>query len=247
MFLFIFTLVASLVTTEDLATIEALPVDSETLVVFDIDLVLTESAHPHFKHSAIKQHSKLVREVFSHLTGEEQARFLAYVATQESTELVEGSAPDTVASVHDRGGRAIVCTAMLAEGEAGRLRCDDLASHGFVFTDPGEVTLDHLTFAGVPCLLSEGLLFANSLPKGEVLHALLSRLDWRPTRVIMVDDKLENLTSVQEWFDDIDVIGVHYLRARNAEGAPIDLTAFEATWRALAARVAHPTALAEAN
>ncbi len=91
-----------------------------------------------------------------------------------------------------------------------------------------------LTFDDLPATQSgnpefyEGILFGANNPKGVVLTAFLNKIDFKPTKIIVVDDKEKYLLSIQGELakQSIPFQGFLYTGAEK-ESAPVDLAVIE--------------------
>ncbi len=65
---------------------------------------------------------------------------------------------------------------------------------------------------GKPALYIDGIIFVGNHDKGEVLAHWLSQINYTPTKVIFIDDKLKNVTSVEKAMraKHIPFIGIRY-------------------------------------
>lgn len=68
---------------------------------------------------------------------------------------------------------------------------------GIIFdkTNPQECPIKYGT--GKPALYLGGIIFTGNYSKGEVVAAWLKQIDYRPTKIIFIDDKLKNVESVE--------------------------------------------------
>ena len=58
----------------------------------------------------------------------------------------------------------------------------------------------------------EGVLFCGNHNKGAILNVFLAAIHYQPEQIILVDDKLYNLTAVAKLVaPEIDFVGLHYL------------------------------------
>jgi hypothetical protein len=64
-------------------------------------------------------------------------------------------------------------------------------------------------------LYKQGILFCLQPNKGKVLITFLERINWEPLKVVFIDDKIDNLQSVQEELKvkNIEFVGLHYTGA----------------------------------
>ncbi|MDR0595268.1 MAG: DUF2608 domain-containing protein [Puniceicoccales bacterium] len=61
----------------------------------------------------------------------------------------------------------------------------------------------------------EGIVCTGSISKSESLEAFLDYVQFRPTRIIFIDDNKDNLADVSHWAKskNIDFVGIHYREA----------------------------------
>lgn len=76
-----------------------------------------------------------------------------------------------------------------------------------------------------PSLFKGGILFASALPKGEVLKAFFSYFQFKPTKIIFVDDKRRHVESVEKAAKDLHVQfkGIEYSAVYDVEKKPLDM------------------------
>jgi len=85
----------------------------------------------------------------------------------------------------------------------------------------------------------EGILFANGTccSKGEILTAFIKKAGSYPRKIIFIDDREENLHSVEKalyQFDpSIEYLGVHYLGAKQYPSPVVTEEEFIAKWKQL--------------
>lgn len=66
----------------------------------------------------------------------------------------------------------------------------------------------------IPCIYMDGVIFSGNNDKGLVLIELLNTIDFKPTRIIFLDDKLKNITAVEYAAQKcgIEFVGIRYGR-----------------------------------
>lgn len=66
----------------------------------------------------------------------------------------------------------------------------------------------------IPCIYMNGVIFSGNNDKGLVLLELLSSIDFKPTKIIFLDDKLKNIVTVEYAAQkcDIEFVGIRYGR-----------------------------------
>jgi hypothetical protein len=93
-------------------------------------------------------------------------------------------------------------------------RLNQLREQGIDFSSgfPDLLLLSFRVAKGEASLFKEGVLFANKEAKGPVLAAFLEQIDWKPKKILFLDDKLDYLQSVEEALQSkgIEFIGYHY-------------------------------------
>ncbi len=211
------------------------PLNEDTLLMFDVDytLIVGCDAIWHLKGREVRY--KVRAEIFENPAlllferypeGYLHGRMIEALETHSM--LVDPASPQLIRDLQKRGVPVIAFTASsggpLGEIESmADLRCEQLRAFGFFF----ETTfpeLDSIEFSkqpgkAFPPLFHHGVLFASNHTKGEVLPHLLSQLSWHPRKVVMVDDRLEQLQSIEKALEStgIEFIGLHY---RAAEELP---------------------------
>jgi Protein of unknown function (DUF2608) len=66
----------------------------------------------------------------------------------------------------------------------------------------------------------EGILFSALYPKGDVLKVFIQLLNWKPRKILFMDDKMHFLKSVEQAAQElgIDFVGLYYTASYNAPG-----------------------------
>lgn len=73
-------------------------------------------------------------------------------------------------------------------------------------------------------LFKEGVIFASNVPKGKALKAFLAYAQFKPNKIIFVDDKQKNLSSVEEVAAEIGISfeGLEYTAALENSEPPLN-------------------------
>jgi hypothetical protein len=73
-----------------------------------------------------------------------------------------------------------------------------------------------------PPLFKSGILFSSTHPKGDILRQFLDAIRWYPSHVVLIDDRIESLESVESALNAMRIpfTGYHYLAV---EKLPINL------------------------
>lgn len=146
-------------------------VGPETLVVFDVDNVLTIPNHPAFQIPNWMKHRELIRHYYGGLTENEKEALSNLMVTQNALQLIELSVPDLISNLSSRGVPVIALTGLWSGGDLSRQRWGMLHSLGIEFKGKeswGEMAL----FDQFPCynssypLYFKGILFTNGQAVG---------------------------------------------------------------------------------
>jgi hypothetical protein len=230
----------------------------EILVVYDVDMTLTQPDHPATYYPVIKKYTHALKDIFKALTPAQ--RDVALTLTSRLPQrLIEKDSPKIVRNMQAKGVQVIAFTASLSGSWKDHKtktifnRRDKLQALGFNFSFPGRV-VSYMDFAkyvdGYP-MLYHGVLCANGENgdgKGKVLEAFLKQVsinkdgtkNYIPTVIVMVDDKKANLGDIQKVLatshTDIQFIGIEYQGAFDYAPQDISQAEFTKFWETLAAQ-----------
>ena len=193
-------LFANIATIEKFSQARLPKLDSNTLVVFDVDDTLTvcedallQVSNREFfkKHAHIDQSRK--GEIFSILLGQATARVL------------DPKSVEYIRFLQKSGAKVIACTAapfgkIGSIENFGQQRLEKLREFGFDFskTAPvaGEVSFS--SDGGQKMLCNQGIVFTSLEEKGPALKRFFSAIGWTPKRIVFFDDKRSFLESVEK-------------------------------------------------
>ena len=67
-------------------------------------------------------------------------------------------------------------------------------------------------------------IFTAEMSKGAVLESFLNKINWHPKQIVFIDDKIENLESVQAFCDKFGILftGYHYTKMKSVEATPLN-------------------------
>ncbi len=204
--------------------------DDHTLVIWDVDGVLLIGSDRIFHSENI--HSGLNNEYVDYmknkydLTPEQRDKFISQLISKRPVELVDKIIPNIMRDLKARHIKTIALT-QYAVGPIGDIksiedwRIDELDKLGIKF-DLAFKKLDQIELQKLPSfnghhpLFKHGILFCNRSAKGDVLGSFLdiveSITEWKPNKIIFIDDKMESLELVQVELKrrNIAFIGLHY-------------------------------------
>jgi len=193
--------------------------DEQDLVIWDVDGVLLIGKdrifHSENIYSGLNQHHvEYIADKYK-LSAEQRDKFLSQLLLQRQIELVDKALPSIMSELENRHIKTIALT-HFSTGPLGDIksladwRIDELNKLGikfdFAFTDLIQVQVGKL---------KQGILFTEHHTKGDVLGAFLDIIQWKPNKVIFIDDKMEYLESVQVELKrrNMNFIGLHYTAA----------------------------------
>ncbi|MBS0646642.1 MAG: DUF2608 domain-containing protein [Verrucomicrobia bacterium] len=222
--------------------------DCHTLAIFDLDMVLIQPSDPAFQMPMICRYSAISKRVMQSLSADKKHIFLTLMTLGSNPMLIDPDAPSYLADLQN----AKIPTIALTGNLTGQLQSIDLVpwkiSHlcqlGLDFSHlnvlQGEYVFSNLAACrGNYPLYQNGVLFTNSLEKGEVLVNFLKYTNLHIERVVFIDDREHNLKDVAAallaYNPDILYEGLHYLGAC-AYPCPTEISEqeFEKKWEDLA-------------
>lgn len=218
---------SSIITIESTSQIKAyLKTYEETLIVFDVDYVLTHPAEPcyqfpnfiRYKESAKKAHDRLTpvqRDLFSSLM----------VFDDKGAILIEEQTPKIIQELQSKHYKVIALTATLTcdlEGKnLKKARYDNLKKMGIDFSHAFP-SFANRQFKELPSSMNcfpefyNGILLTNGenkqILKGQLLKAFLKEANFNPKYIVVVDDRKINLETIIKDFENSSIIitGLHY-------------------------------------
>lgn len=226
--------------------------DSSTLALFDIDMVLVQPSNPAFQMANMKKYSALSKRVMGEVPKNKQIMFLSLMSMDSDPVLIEPHIPVFLKDIMTRGIPTMAITANLT-GSLGSTnsmehwRIDSLKHLGIDFSQhsPFSQSLvfdELLPYRENYCHYVDGILFVNGthITKGEALLAFLAKAQLIYSKVIFVDDREDNLKSVEAalktYSKEIEYVGIHYIGAQRYASTNITAEDFESEWQRLAAK-----------
>jgi hypothetical protein len=195
----------------------------DTLVLFDLDYVLFVPRDRVLRYAGEENNyrSKHFKAIFKDFQGKEiplgkdkvpMAEYLiSQILSSSKVELVSLDMPNFVNELDSKKMAVVGFTANssgkygIVQNEA-ELHLSRLSSLGYHFKDNGDLLKGEF-----PECISR-VIFTNKADKGKVLLGFLKQLNKNYKNIIFVDDRLKNLTSVQNILKDheINYLGIHY-------------------------------------
>lgn len=233
--------------------------DSNTLILFDMDYTLVMPKNPAFHRPVYKKYKDWRRELINSLTVHEKTFFSAVFITNGALSLVEQYTAQIIENLQNRCVPLIIFTSS-SVGTIGAIsrvedwRYKELSRLGidnsFSFVNKSPTQFDTLNSQrGNYPLFKNGILSTNGSnnTKGNVIKAFLELLDWKPTKVIFIDDELRNLNSVESSLSALGIpfIGLQYNGSEYVPCTEISEKTFKASWEDVIQKtklIAHHTA-----
>ncbi|CUI17407.1 putative secreted protein [Candidatus Protochlamydia naegleriophila] len=227
--------------------------DAQTLVLFDIDMVLIQPGDPAFQMANMKRFSTIAKRVMKDIPAGKRMQFLSLMMISSTPVLLDEHTPVYLEQLIRRGITVMGLTANLT-GEFGPIknmeewRIGVLNRFGIDFSKSApyksKISFNHLaSYRGYYSTYLDGVLFVNGavVSKGDALLAFLEMARFHPKKIIFIDDREENLKSVEEAIHghdlSIDFIGLHFTGAQNYPSIPVSASDFESRWEELASQV----------
>ena len=214
--------------------------DENSLVVFDVDDTLIAKKDKIIRHVTVpyKQLWLVVKYGPQVANKEKRLYVFSRILKDAPRELTDKQLPCIIKQLKKRGTKIIALT----NGESGRLgvienfsdfRLQEFEELGLNFSDSFpttkslEIQVKAPTHDGMLPLFKRGIICGNRVDKGQVLASFLCQLQWKPKRVIFIDDDKKFVTQVAVAMkqEEIDFLGLHYIKQKlEAETTTIDLT-----------------------
>lgn len=196
--------------------------DKNALVIFDVDQTLIVFQDAILRHSAGRLIQKIIHSQMNNLS-KEQAEYLASkVLLNGKVMLVDPSVKNLLAKLKQSQIHTIALTAV-QPGSFGAIpslvdwRINQLNELGIHFSDPNDNFREYSQFKhqGNSPILKKGILFSGKYPKGRVLKAYLDNLDWKPSKILFIDDQKDYIISVETSLDGLGIphVSFHYTGA----------------------------------
>ena len=195
----------------------------DTLVLFDLDYVLFVPRDRVLRYEGEENNyrSNHFKAIFKDFQGKDVALgkdkvpmaeyLISQILSSSKVELVSLDMPNFVNELDSKKMAVVGFTANssgkygIVQNEA-ELHLSRLNSLGYHFKDNGDLLKGEF-----PECISR-VIFTNKADKGKVLLGFLKQLNKNYKNIIFVDDRLKNLTSVQNILKDheINYLGIHY-------------------------------------
>ncbi|MBS0604418.1 MAG: DUF2608 domain-containing protein [Verrucomicrobia bacterium] len=220
--------------------------DKETLALFDIDLVILQPKDPAFQMANMKRFSPICKKVVQQIPSDKRDIFFILTTLSSDPVLIDPRLPVLLSDLKERNVPTMALTGNFT-GKFGSIdnmeewKIRHLAQFGIDFSK-GAPSSDQIVFRDLPSFrenystYTKGILFVNgsTCPKGDALVAYLKKTGHAPSQVIFIDDREDNLKSVeaslQQFDPSIKFKGLHFTGAKDYPSKEISEQQFEARW-----------------
>lgn len=217
----------------------------ETLLVFDVDYTLTHPKEPAFQYATFRAHASYIRAAFDELAPDQKDLFSSLMVFHVTgNDLIEKDTPKLLTEWQKAGCSLIALTACLTttlnDQCLVKTRIQHLKEHGIDFSksfpDFTDRAFKHINVNfGAHPHFSQGVLFTNGENKqnykGELLCHFLMGAKKQFKKIILIDDRIQNLAAVQHslgfHFPSADYTGLHFLGALDYPSQDVSLEDFK--------------------
>lgn len=193
---------------------ELLSLDQDALVVFDVDFTLIVPEDKMLRPSGEKYLREITQEKLRGYSKEKIDELTSQVMLQSRVRLTDVKSLELLDLLQQKGIKTVALTA-IRTGEYGAIpsmedwRVQQLRRLGidFAYSFPGvnPIVFSEFQGKGPSPAFSQGIICTVRYKKGQVLKAFLEHLNWKPSKVVFVDDRLDCLQSVET---EMDLLGI---------------------------------------
>ncbi|HEV3270400.1 MAG TPA: DUF2608 domain-containing protein [Candidatus Rhabdochlamydia sp.] len=217
--------------------------DKETLLILDVDYTLTQPSNPAFQQANFYLNPQMVKDFVKSVPESIKSEFTSFIATSGEGQLLEEEAPSIIRTVKEKGVRILVISGILAgqwqdipnimDWRINNLRKLGIETSRFGFDQTYQFK-DFPSYRGRYPEIKEGVILTNGegIKKHQVLEAFFRKVEWRPKKIIFVDDSYPLIEQMADCMkqQDIYFIGYEYKRAKQAKARSISKEDFEREW-----------------
>jgi hypothetical protein len=184
---------------------EILSCDSNSLVLLDVGgtLVIPKDPILHVSHEEWK--AKWFQEHYPDLTHEENVLLIRAVEQDNSHLRLTDNWPELIKKAQASNIKMVAFT----KCPINHIRLDWLTSFGLYFLDE----LKELPYQNDSFTYTSGVIQTDQKIKGPVLKEIVSKLNQRPSKIVFVDDRINQVKSVEEACKELNIpfVGFHYI------------------------------------
>lgn len=223
-FLFCVDLSAIIIEAPNLNIIEkeTKQLDGDALVVFDVDYTLIVPSDLILAPCGEVRFQEFMKQLRS--LQEEGEILGSKILLESQVSLIDKKILNILSMLKQKNIKTIALTAMpigkfglIQNAEEWRVKQLDSLGINFAWSFP---SIDSISLSGFEEKKSQpvfkhGVLASTKYPKGQVLVEFLKQIQWKPSRIIFVDDRMEYIESVEKELsrEQIPVVSFHYTSA----------------------------------
>lgn len=215
--------------------------DADTLVIFDVDCVLTMPSDPILQSPTLFKYQAVYEKMRKDLTKDERHLLNHLLVMHSDSQLVELEFPDIIRELQKCNIKTIAMTA----GKTGLVGKNDICFPDWRYAELKQLGIDFsiifpdklyftelADFNGDKPGIEHGIAYSagNRNAKGDLLQYLFQAIQFRPKRVLAIDDRLKNLLSFSETLANIvptiGFVGLHYLGSNFVSTSEVKETDF---------------------
>lgn len=238
---------AEIVETSDVSVIEQKlsELSKNDLLAFDVKGVLFSPKDQALSPGYVYKFKQKIKDLGSKLGQAKADHYESLVISQQEIDHVDSKIPMIIKDAQEMGVRVLALTS----GKTGafgvidnreNLRLKRLAELGIKLGLPEDeeinLSINDLGEIDLPgALYKGGVIFASRNPKGKVLERFIDRANFRPKKIMLVDNEISKLKTVETFAreHDIDFTGVYFRKAKSLHAAEHDPGIFEKQFKIL--------------
>lgn len=221
-------------------------VDTDTLVILDVDYTLLQPSNPAYQHKNFQLSPEFIKSCMKTLPESSKNEFATSIATSGGGQLLEESSPAIIESFKRNGARVLVISGLLV-GQWNTIpdlldwRISTLKGVGIIpstFAIEGRVEFTDLpSYKGKYPEYKDGVILTNGelVKKQEVLESFFKKANWRPKKIVFIDDSRPIVEDMSQYAakQNISFLGYEYKGAKKAVAGPITKEQLEEEWQRL--------------
>lgn len=184
--------------------------DSSSLVIFDVDETLTLPKDPEFQRINFQKHKKLIDPLLKPLTPRQKHFLINLMMASGPSVLIEDDVVKGIKELQGRSVKVLAFTSSLtvkipSTRDLKESRLHEMKRLGLDFDAsfpelPPFIFFNQTPHFGYYPMFYKGVLFTNGYgnTKAGIVKAFFKEIDWKPKKLVVIDDKLDNLRDIEE-------------------------------------------------